>query len=113
MGERAVVVQRIDPEHKQEYVDAHDEVPAGVTAAMERGGVERFDLYVQDDLAVCVVDLEDLDAYVEAVTGDPDVEAWERRVAEFKTEGVDVDAPDGEQIPFMERIWSFRPDATG
>lgn len=109
--ERAVYVQRIDPEHREAYVDAHDDVPEGVTEAMERGTVTSFDLYVRDDVAVCVLEATDLDAYREAVTGDPAVEEWERHVAQFKRDGVDVDAPADEQIPFVDRIWSFSPDA--
>lgn len=108
--ERAVYVQRIDPDRRQEYVDAHDDVPEGVTDAMERGTVTDFELYVRDDLAVCVLEAEDVDAYLDAVTGDPAVEEWERHVAQFKREGVDVDAPEDEQIPFMDRLWSFRPE---
>lgn len=108
--ERAVYIQRIDPAHKEAYVDAHDDVPEAVTDAMERGGVTVFELYVRDDLAVCVLEARDLDAYLEAATDNPGVEDWERHVDQFKREGVDVDAPPDEQIPFMERIWSFEPD---
>lgn len=107
--ERAVYVQHIDPEHKQAYVDAHNSVPTGVEDAMERGTVREFELYVRDDVAVCILEAEDLDAYRDEVTGDPVVERWERHVAEFKRDGVDVDAPDEDQIPFMNEIWSFRP----
>jgi Domain of unknown function (DUF718). len=106
--ERAVYVQRIDPDEREAYVEAHDDVPEGVTEAMERGGVVEFQLFLRDDIAVCVLEAEDLDAYVDAVTGDPAVERWERHVAQFKREGVDVDAPEDEQIPFMDEIWSFR-----
>jgi L-rhamnose mutarotase len=109
--ERAVYVQRIDPERRDEYIEAHDDVPAGVTAAMERGGVSEFELYVRDDIAVCVLEAEDLEKYVETVTGDESVEEWERQVAQFKREGVDVDADADDQIPFMNRIWSFSPDS--
>jgi L-rhamnose mutarotase len=109
--ERGVYVQRIDPEYKEEYVEAHEDVPEGVTDAMERGTVTEFDLYVRDDIAVCILEVEDLDTYLEAVTDDEAVEEWERHVAAFKREGVDVDAPEDEQIPFMERIWRFEPDA--
>ena len=108
--ERAVYVQRIDPEHRQAYIDAHDDVPQGVTEAMERGTVTSFDLYVRDDVAVCILEAEDVDAYVEVVTDNPEVEEWERRVAQFKREGVDVDAPEEEQIPIKDRIRSFRPE---
>jgi L-rhamnose mutarotase len=105
--ERYVYVQRIDPDRKAEYVDAHDHVPEGVVEAMRRGGATDFELYVRDDVAVCVLDVVDVDEYLDAVTGDPAVEEWERHVAQFKREGVDVDAPEDEQIPFMERIWEL------
>jgi L-rhamnose mutarotase len=107
--ERAVYLQRIDPDHREAYIEAHDDVPEGVTDAMARAGVTEFDLFVRDDIAVCVFEAEDLDAYVDEMTGDPAVEEWERYVAEFKREGVDVDADPDEQIPFMDRIWEFRP----
>ena len=34
--ERAVYVQRLAPDQREAYVDAHDDVPEGVTDAMER-----------------------------------------------------------------------------
>ncbi|MEY7851777.1 L-rhamnose mutarotase [Natrarchaeobius sp. A-rgal3] len=107
--ERAVYLQRIDPDRRDEYVAAHDDVPDGVTDAMERAGVERFDLYVRDDIAVCILEAEDISAYDEVMADDPAVAEWERHVAQFKTEGVDVDADSDEQIPYMEELWSFEP----
>ena len=108
--ERAVYIQRIDPERRERYIEAHDDVPAGVVDAMERGGVTEFELYVRDDIAVCILEAEDLDAYLETVDGDEAVEEWERHVAQFKEEGVDVDDED-EPIPFMERIWALSDSA--
>lgn len=110
--ERAVYVQRIDSERKQEYIEAHDDVPEGVTKAMERGTVTEFELYIRGDVAVCILEAEDLDAYFETATGDPEVEKWERHVAQFKRKGIDVDAPKDEQIPFMDCIWSYRGGET-
>ena len=108
--ERAVYLQRIADDRVDEYVEAHETVPEGVKRAMERGGVRTFELFVRDGIAVCVLEADDLEEYVEAINGDPDVDEWERYVAQFKERGVDVDAPEGEQIPFMDRIWSFSPD---
>ncbi|ELZ05986.1 L-rhamnose mutarotase [Natrialba asiatica] len=105
--ERAAYVQRIDPDARTEYVEAHEDVPAGVTDAMERAGVETFQVFVRDEIAVCVLECEDIDAYTAAVADDPAVEAWERRVAQFKRDGVDVNAEGDEQVPYMEEIWSF------
>jgi L-rhamnose mutarotase len=106
---RHVYVQHLDPEHVEAYREAHESVPAGVRAAMERGGVESFEVYVRDAVAVCILECPDLDAYRAAVADDPAVEEWERRVAQFKRSGVDVDAPEGEQLPFADRVWSFGP----
>jgi L-rhamnose mutarotase len=106
--ERAVYLQRIDPDSREDYLAAHDDVPDGVTDAMARGGVRSFELYVRDDVAVCVLEADDVDAYLETIDGDGAVEAWERRVAAFKRAGVDVDAD--EPIPFMDRVWSYSPD---
>lgn len=108
--ERAVYVQRLDPEKREEYVEAHENVPEAVTDAMERGDVERFDLYLFEDVAICIVDAPDVDAYFEETEGDPELEEWERYTGRFKRSGVDVDAEEGDQIPFAERIWSFEGD---
>lgn len=110
--ERAVYIQRIDPEQREAYIEAHDDVPEPTTEAMAHGGVTDFELYVRGDIAVCVLEAEDISAYVDHVTGDESVEEWERYVAQFKRNGVDVDAAPGEQIPFMERIWSFTPESS-
>ncbi|MUW14943.1 L-rhamnose mutarotase [Halorubrum sp. CBA1125] len=110
--ERAVYLQRLDPEQRDAYVEAHDDVPAAVTDAMERGGVERFELYVRDDVAVCILECEDLDAYLDAVDGDEEVAEWERYTGQFKRSGVDADADPEEGIPFMDRVWRFAPDDT-
>ncbi|GAA0249640.1 L-rhamnose mutarotase [Haladaptatus pallidirubidus] len=107
--ERTVYVQQIDPEHREEYLEAHNDVPNGVTDAMERGGVTEFELYVRGDLAVCILEARDIDEYIATVDDDEAVEEWERYVAQFKHEGVDVDDED-EPIPFMDCIWTFSDD---
>lgn len=109
MTDRAVYVQRLDPDRRDEYVAAHDEVPDGVTEAMERGGVTAFELYVRDDIAVCILECADLDAYLDAVEGDEAVAEWEAYTGQFKRDGVDPEADPDEGIPFMERVWSFSP----
>lgn len=108
--ERAVYIQRIDPEQREAYIEAHNDVPEGVTETMARSGVTDFELYIRDDIAVCVLEAEDVSAYVDAVADNESIKEWERLVAQFKRNGVDVDAAPDEQIPFMERIWSFTPD---
>ena len=109
MTERHVYVQHLDPDRVEEYREAHETVPEEVRAAMDRGGVERFDLYLRGTVAVCILECVDRDAYLDAVDGDPAVEAWERRVAEYKREGVDPEAAPAEGIPFAEPVWSFEP----
>lgn len=108
--ERAVYVQRIDPEQQTEYVEAHEDVPPGVADAMERSGVEEFETYVRGDIALCILEIEDVDDYVETMNGDEAVEEWERYVSQFKRDGVDVDAD--EPVPFMKRIWSLADERT-
>ena len=109
--ERAVYVQRLDPDQRETYVEAHDDVPEGVTDAMERGGVEEFELYVRDDIAVCILECADLEAYLDTVDGDEAVADWERYTGRFKRSGVDTDADPEAGIPFMQRVWRVEPDA--
>jgi L-rhamnose mutarotase len=110
MTERAVYIQRLDPTQRDEYAKAHEDVPEGVTDAMERGGVEEFELYLRDDIAVCILECKDVDEYLEAVDGDEAVAEWERYTGQFKREGVDPDADPESGIPFMDRIWRFEPE---
>jgi L-rhamnose mutarotase len=105
--ETIVYLQRIDPEHREEYIEVHEAVPAAVEDAMRRGGAQRFDLFVRDDIAVCIAEVEDLDEYIETVGEDPVVQEWERRVGPYKREGVDVGADPEEQLPLMQCIWSL------
>ena len=107
--ERAVYIQRLDPEQREQYVAAHDDVPEAVTDAMERGGVTEFELYVRDDIAVCILDAVDVEAYLDAIDGDERMAEWERYTDRFKREGVDADAAPDEGVPFMERVWRFTP----
>lgn len=107
---RAVYVQRLDPDKQARYVDAHNDVPEAVTDAMQRGGVESFELYVRDDIAVCILECADLDAYLDAVDGEEEVAEWERFTGQFKKSGVDVDVDAEDGIPFMKRIWEFKSD---
>lgn len=104
--ERRVYVQWIDPEYHEEYLDAHDNVPSGVSEAMIRGGVERFETYVRGRISVCILEAHDIDEYLDEIEGNKAVEDWERYVGQFKEEGVDIDSED-ESIPFMEPIWTL------
>lgn len=108
--ERAVYIQRIDPNCREAYIEAHDDVPDTVINAMERGGVMSFDLYLRDNIAVCILEALDIDAYLDTIDGDEDVAEWERYTGQFKRDGVDADADPEEGIPFMDCIWSFQPD---
>lgn len=108
--ERAVYLQRLDPDEREAYAAAHEEVPKAVTDAMERGGVEEFEVYVRDDIAVCILECADVGAYLDAVDGDEEVAEWEAYTGQFKREGVDPDADPESGIPFMERVWRFAPD---
>jgi len=108
--ERAVYIQRLDPDQRQAYVEAHDDVPSAVTDAMERGGVRTFELYLRDDVAVCILECDDLDAYLDAVDGDEAVAEWERYTGQFKREGVDAEADPESGIPFMKCLWRFELD---
>jgi L-rhamnose mutarotase len=107
--DRAVYVQRLDPDQRDAYIEAHDSVPQGVTDAMEAGGVEEFELYVRENIAVCILECDDLDAYLDTVDGNETVAEWERYTGQFKQSGVDADASPEDGIPFMERVWRFRP----
>jgi L-rhamnose mutarotase len=102
--ERVVMLQRLKSDRVDDYVEAHDDVPDSVVAAMDEADVEEYELYVYDDLAVGIMDVPDLERFEAVYGSDPDNEAWEERVGEFKRSGVD---PDDMEMPVMEKIWAF------
>jgi L-rhamnose mutarotase len=101
---RVVMLQRLKQDAIDDYVAAHDDVPDSVVDAMNEGGVDEYELYVYEDIAVGIMDVRDLDEFEDVYGDDPDNQAWEERVGEFKRSGVD---PDEMEMPVMERIWSL------
>jgi len=106
--EQVVMLQRLDPNKIDGYVEAHDDVPQSVTEAMERAGVEEYRLYLRDEIVIGVMELPSLKRFQEEYGSDPANEEWEECVSEFKQAGVD---PDEMKMPVMEEIWSFTPNS--
>lgn len=105
--EQVAILQRIKPEMTDEYVEAHDDVPHSVIDAMVEGGVHEYRLYLRDEIAVGIVEVEDMDRFQERYESDPENEEWEAYVEQFKTDGID---PDDMEMPVMEEIWSLSED---
>lgn len=106
--EHVAMLQRLDPDHVDDYVEAHQDVPETVTEVMAANGVHRFRLWVRDEITVGYIEIEDWDAFTERYMADPDCVAWEERVGAFKRSGVDVETG---ELPIMDEVWSFEPDA--
>jgi L-rhamnose mutarotase len=106
--ERVAMIQYLDPDRVDDYLEAHEEVPEPVVEHMRACGVETFELFVEGDLSVGYVELEDFEQFVEDYSANPDAQAWEERVGEFKRSGVDTDEA---EIPLMDHVWSL-DDAT-
>ena len=102
--ERVVMLQRLDPDRVEEYLDAHEHVPEAVSAAMDRGGVKAFRLFVRDDISVAYIEVEDFASFNREYMNDPDCQDWEDHVAAFKLSGVDVESGD---MPLMDEVWTF------
>lgn len=102
--EGVAMIQHLDPDRIDDYLEAHEAVPEPVVEHMQRCGVETFELFVEDDLSVGYVELEDFEQFVEGYSADPDCQEWEKRVGEFKRSGVDTDDAD---IPLMDHVWSL------
>jgi L-rhamnose mutarotase len=105
--EQVVMLQRLNPEKRDEYVEAHQDVPQSVSDAMEGADVKEYRLYLREEIVVGVMKLPDLERFEEEYGSDPANEAWEERVAAFKQSGVD---PDEMEIPIMDEIWTFTAD---
>lgn len=70
--ERVVMLQRLKQDAVDEYVAAHDDVPDSVVDAMNEGGVDEYELYVYEDVAVGIMDVRDLDEFEDVYGDDPD-----------------------------------------
>lgn len=105
--EQIVILQRIKPELSDDYIKAHDDVPQSVIDAMVEGGVHEYRLYLRDEIAVGVVEVEDMDKFQERYENDPANQEWEAHVEQFKREGID---PGDMEMPVMEEIWSLSED---
>jgi len=105
--ERVAMIQHLDPDRVDEYLEAHEDVPDAVAAAMDRGGVRTYELFVHDDVSVGYAEVEEFDAFLEEYLADEECQEWERRVERFKRSGVDVEESD---VPLMEHVWSLEGD---
>jgi L-rhamnose mutarotase len=102
--EHILLVQELDSDSVEEYVAAHDDVPDRVVELMRTHGVERYELFVYDDLAISYVVAEDFAAFEEAYGDDERAMEWEQRVSAFKDSGVD---PETGEMPDADRIWTL------
>lgn len=102
--ERVAMIQHLNPDRVDEYLAAHENVPEPVVEHMQRCGVETFELFVEENLSVGYVELEDFEQFAEDYSADPDCQEWEERVGEFKRNGVDTNDAD---IPLMDHVWSL------
>ena len=102
--ERTVIVRRLKPDRVDDYIEAHEDVPNSVVSAMEKAGVEEYDLYVHDDIVVSIIEAPDLERLQEINTHNPEVQAWEDRVGQYKRSNGEQD---GTGTPVMERIWTL------
>lgn len=105
--ERAAMLQRLDPDHVDDYLEAHEDVPDAVPEAMERGGVHTFRLFVHGEISVGYIEVEDFEAFNEEYMADPECRQWEDRVGEFKRSGVDTESG---EMPLMDEVWTFEAD---
>jgi L-rhamnose mutarotase len=105
MAERAAFLQRLDPDHVDDYREAHEAVPSVVTDTMAAGEVEWFDVYVRDEVAVCVLSVADRErfaaVYEREMAANEALAEWEELNDGFKQSGI----ADGD-IPWMDRIWT-------
>lgn len=102
--DRVAMIQHLKSDRVDDYVEAHEDVPDPVVNQMVESGVERFLLFVEDDVSIGYIEAEDIEQYVEEYSDNPDCEEWEATVAEFKESGVETDDA---EIPTMDQIWSL------
>jgi len=102
--DRLVLVQELDPERVDDYLEAHEDVPSRVVEVMEETGVREFRLFVGEELSIGYIVAEDIERFQEVYNEEPECLAWEERVANFKRSGVD---PETGEFPMLEEAWTF------
>ena len=105
--ERVALIQHLDPDGVEGYLEAHEEVPRPVIEQMRESGVHRFLLFVEDTLSIGYIEVEDLDTFAEEYSANPECQEWEERVGQYKESGVDTDEA---SLPLMDRVWSLEDE---
>jgi L-rhamnose mutarotase len=102
--ERAILIQRLEPDGIDGYIEAHKSVPEDIVERMEESGVEEFRLFVGENLSIGYIAAEDIGRFEEEYAEDPACIAWEEKLAEYKRTGVDTEEGD---FPALEQIWAL------
>lgn len=70
--EQVIILQPLKSEAVDGYREAHNEVPDSVIESMNESGVEEYELYAYEDIAIGIMSVHDLEEFEIIYGSDPD-----------------------------------------
>jgi L-rhamnose mutarotase len=85
--ERKVYCTRIKPEYREQYMEAHRNVPKAVLERYRELGMTHCAVYLLDDLLVLITEAKDQAALSAGLESDPVDRTWQEYVRPMKADG--------------------------
>jgi L-rhamnose mutarotase len=76
--ERHTFVARLNRTHREQYIDAHRNVPPGLLARYRQAGVRNLSVFLHEDLLFLYLESDNYDAALAALENDPIEREWEK-----------------------------------
>jgi L-rhamnose mutarotase len=85
--ERRVYVTRLKPEYRDQYLEAHRNVPPDVLRRYKEAGMTHCSVHLSGDTLVLITEAHDHNALQAALVNDPIDRAWQDYVRTMKDDG--------------------------
>lgn len=83
--QRTVYITRLRPEYREQYIEAHRNVPRELLEKYRGAGIRDVAVYLKDDTLVLVIDEEGPPGARESLANDPACAAWEEKMRPMKS----------------------------
>lgn len=76
--ERHAFVARLNREHRDQYIDAHRNVPPELLARYRQAGIRNISVFLHEDLLFLYLESDDYAAALAALENDPIEREWDK-----------------------------------
>jgi L-rhamnose mutarotase len=71
---------RLNPGHRDQYIEAHNNIPAELLAHYRKAGIQSMSIFLRDDLLFLYLECEDFDAAMALLDNDPIELKWQKLI---------------------------------